>query len=737
MMQDFVGFTYNGYHSIRDLGIYRTSNSNRYDESLTATMQDKTADVPGRDGQYYFGTTFKNRTFTVNYAFDNLSESKIRKIKEVFAGDGIHELVFDETPYKAWSAKVTGTASMKHLCFEENGERVYKGEGSITFTSYSPYAHTPSKLWTVDEEGNWEYLSLDGKVLRNYSTEAYPNKDEWQEASGLEDAMVSSDGRIIRFYNNSGETKDVWRLGISKKEYKFNANWENHIIYLQDMARVLQYNGNSALRFKTGCYLEWNLDTNSVFLYEGDTSALINTSKIKDEPIPNNIQDSNCYKYARLANNKSGNTFYYCDTTDNIATRGDNHISVGMKSKGWNFLITNDSSQMATEGIWGIGVSNQEQLSSQSLLTPKQMSAVLEFTEKLKFPIGKALYWDILQRKFSIDNNEYSHKQLKPLITAATGYVNIVDTSGYKVNDLVRFSYKKPSAHENEGIFTNTIMASPKTEEGSRPRHGIGFFSDRNRIIRITPKTGLSFPSGSQQITTICIPNNTEKKEIVLTIQGEFSGQGTLIWEVDHNILKLVQGTTTIYLAIGFDAPVGGLLTGINSAWNSFVKNPTSLQINPTQEEIDNRSHTAATDNYDIEIEEEGALDTLVNVGDKETPFIMSFKSNSSLTIKKLVANFGKQNIELALPTTPTLSAGDEFTWNSESGLITVTNNSTKKTTIIPVTNNSCQKIPLKGTLGKNSFYFSEDGTNYYTLKQLEKNSAIYAIRTDAQLLYL
>ena len=47
---DFIGFTYNGKHSVRDLKIYRTSNSNRYTENLTATMTDKTADVPGGEG---------------------------------------------------------------------------------------------------------------------------------------------------------------------------------------------------------------------------------------------------------------------------------------------------------------------------------------------------------------------------------------------------------------------------------------------------------------------------------------------------------------------------------------------------------------------------------------------------------------------------------------------------------------------------------------------------------------
>ena len=154
--QPFIGFTYkdasdNMWHSITDLKIYRTSNGNRYNESITPAMTDKVVDVPGGDGQYYFGTTFKNRTFTVDYAFDELTKTEIDTIKMVFSGDGIHELVFDEDrdtsgkALKIWSAKVTGTATMKHLCFEESSKDVYKGEGSITFTCYYPYAKSENK----------------------------------------------------------------------------------------------------------------------------------------------------------------------------------------------------------------------------------------------------------------------------------------------------------------------------------------------------------------------------------------------------------------------------------------------------------------------------------------------------------------------------------------------------------------------------------------------------------------
>lgn len=217
---DFIGFTYNGIHSYRDLGIYRTSDGSRYNENLTATMTDKTADVPGGDGQYYFGTTFKNRTFTVNYAFDNLSEAGIRSIKNLFCGADIHDLVFDEVPYKVWSAKVTGTATLKHLAFEEDGKRVYKGEGSVTFTCYYPYARTPDKLWTCTNK-IWKYSEADGKKLSNYSNAAYPNKQLWKDASGLNDSIsvIKGDKAIspiceINYSDNPGASAYINKLFI-------------------------------------------------------------------------------------------------------------------------------------------------------------------------------------------------------------------------------------------------------------------------------------------------------------------------------------------------------------------------------------------------------------------------------------------------------------------------------------------------------------------------------------------
>jgi phage-related protein len=61
----------------------------------------------------------------------------VARLKSHFGDKKIHDLIFDETPYKIYSAKVTGTATIKHLAFSEGSTgRVYKGEGSIQFTCF-------------------------------------------------------------------------------------------------------------------------------------------------------------------------------------------------------------------------------------------------------------------------------------------------------------------------------------------------------------------------------------------------------------------------------------------------------------------------------------------------------------------------------------------------------------------------------------------------------------------------
>ena len=190
---DYVGFTFNGKHS-SELGIIRTSEGSRFNESLLPTIQDKTIQVPGGDGMYHFGSYYTQRQFNISYAFDSLTEAQLNELKQWLGDKKIHTLIFDETPYKAYQAKVTGSASIKHIPFVEGAtNRVYKGEGSIQFTAYDPYARCKEK-----------YLSNDYYKKFN-------NIEEWKDAANLlidQEDYDDCKGNEIKLYNPGDKEAD-------------------------------------------------------------------------------------------------------------------------------------------------------------------------------------------------------------------------------------------------------------------------------------------------------------------------------------------------------------------------------------------------------------------------------------------------------------------------------------------------------------------------------------------------
>jgi hypothetical protein len=82
---DFIAFSFNGKHSYEDFGIYRIIDGSRYIENLSPKTKDLTAEASG-DGTYYFGSHHKERVFNINFAFDRLSDLKIRELKKWLDG---------------------------------------------------------------------------------------------------------------------------------------------------------------------------------------------------------------------------------------------------------------------------------------------------------------------------------------------------------------------------------------------------------------------------------------------------------------------------------------------------------------------------------------------------------------------------------------------------------------------------------------------------------------------------
>ena len=170
---DYLGFFYGGIHS-SELGIVRISDSDKYNDELIPTFSDKTATVPGLDETYYFGSNYTQKTVTIKFAFDHLTDLQIRKLRKLFSNKKPQELIFDETPYKVYMVKTNGQPNLNYLCFEENYERIYKGDGSVTFIAYSPFAKSRFKYmedYNINNIPEW--------------TGVYSNKIDWLESSGI------------------------------------------------------------------------------------------------------------------------------------------------------------------------------------------------------------------------------------------------------------------------------------------------------------------------------------------------------------------------------------------------------------------------------------------------------------------------------------------------------------------------------------------------------------------------
>ena len=206
---DFLGFTFDGIHS-SDLGIFRTSDGNRYNENLLPGIQDKTIQIPGGDGFHYLGSSYTQKQFNISIAYDELTEEQLRNLKRVFSDKKIHGLIFDELPYKEYKVKITGNPSLKYVCFNRNKtndyratevdtgivsksglygtstpmttDRIYKGEGQLNFISYTPFARSRYKFL---DEYVFKNIPEWGSMNTPSAEDVYYNYFDWADSSNM------------------------------------------------------------------------------------------------------------------------------------------------------------------------------------------------------------------------------------------------------------------------------------------------------------------------------------------------------------------------------------------------------------------------------------------------------------------------------------------------------------------------------------------------------------------------
>ena len=363
-MGDFLGFEFGGVHS-SELGITRVSGGDRYEEQLHPEIKDRTAEVPGVNGEYYFGSDFGPKSFDIEIAFDHLTELQFRKLRKTFGTKHIQPLVFDERPYKYYMAKLESPVELSYICFdepkkvrfsekhkigtidteegaqsgevltelpdgvrmiddgegnrirqkvdpwvyEEGTERIYKGEGKMTFICHYPFA-----------KSNFKVLPVKGK-------EYYEGSEEWAISSGILSAEQYTrvdkynDGNMVIY--NAGDVPTGFRLycpfdnnGTSGVTLTYTHSLDNSqaILKLKEFeAKPCKYDeeGNP-----TDYDVGFLIDTNNGLIM-GIEPQTVTTSKIITDPGTGAIIETTTEtSIVGITTDKDGNKTY--NTTGNL-----------------------------------------------------------------------------------------------------------------------------------------------------------------------------------------------------------------------------------------------------------------------------------------------------------------------------------------------------------------------------------------------------------------------------------
>lgn len=208
---DYIGFTYNGHHS-SEYRIVRVNSGSRYETSLVPTPKDTTIDAVGRDGLYYVTSKYQQLTIPVNIAFDDLYDEDIRNLKEWLSPKTEGELWFDEDPYKQYSAKITSNPKLSWIAFDDPVKgRVYKGEGTIQFICYYPWATSRFRnlsevykdVYGVEDPSDPDLLDPPVFLPRG-----------WEAASGLKAKLDLEDsGKIFDYIEQRASEALVYNAG--------------------------------------------------------------------------------------------------------------------------------------------------------------------------------------------------------------------------------------------------------------------------------------------------------------------------------------------------------------------------------------------------------------------------------------------------------------------------------------------------------------------------------------------
>lgn len=184
---NFLGFTYNTVHS-SELGITRTNDGTYFSKSLLPSIKTTTATIHGMDGAVEATSHYSTNDITIHFAFKGLSERQVNLIKSLLNDKQIHPLLFDELPYIIYYAKVTGLSTCKRMVFDDNGSKVYNGEGTLYFVCDYPFGKSRYEyLSDYDLHTVPEWVSPQDRAITEVKTE------DWAKETRTNPARIQYD----------------------------------------------------------------------------------------------------------------------------------------------------------------------------------------------------------------------------------------------------------------------------------------------------------------------------------------------------------------------------------------------------------------------------------------------------------------------------------------------------------------------------------------------------------------
>lgn len=160
-MTKYNGFTLNGYHSLRDMGIVMGTVIKPIAPSISPVMED----IPSAVGQYFEGYNIGTKQIQIPYFFishenQDLVNKEIEKLAGILIPMNNQEvpLVFDDEPTKTWMVHFVEIANPN---LTEQGS--WDFDGTITLEMSKPWAYLPREhLYTAN-------LPSDKRVQLNVS----------------------------------------------------------------------------------------------------------------------------------------------------------------------------------------------------------------------------------------------------------------------------------------------------------------------------------------------------------------------------------------------------------------------------------------------------------------------------------------------------------------------------------------------------------------------------------------